>query len=262
MIELRVAGDAGRKLGRQRNGFVKRVGVQRLGAAENCRHRFDGGADDVVVRILLGQRPAGRLAVRAQHHRLRALGVELGHDAMPEQTGSAHLGDFKIEVHADSPEEGQATGEGIDVHAGGNAGTDVFHAVGQREGQFDRLIGAGFLDVVTGNRDRVELRHVLRGVAEDVGNDFHRRLGRIDIGVPHHELFEDVVLDGARQAGPAARPALRRQRCRRPEPAARRRSWSSRRRPYQAECCRRGSSYLRRSRSPRRLCQRRPRRGD
>ena len=36
-----------------------------------------------------------------------------------------------------------------------------------------------------------------RGVAEDVGDDAHRGFGRIDVGVPHHELFEDVVLDGA-----------------------------------------------------------------
>jgi len=137
--------------------------------------------------------------VRAQHHRLRALGVEAGHDAVPQQTRGAHLGNFEIEVHPDRPEEGQAAGEGVDVHAGGNTGAHVFHAVGQREGQFDGLVGAGFLDVITRNRDRVELRHVLRRVGEDVGDDLHRRLGRIDVGVPHHELFEDVVLDRARQ---------------------------------------------------------------
>ena len=35
------------------------------------------------------------------------------------------------------------------------------------------------------------------GVGEDVGDDPHRRRGRIDVGVAHHELFEDVVLDRA-----------------------------------------------------------------
>ena len=197
--QLGVAGDARRELGRQRNGFIERIGVQRLGATKNGRHRFNGGAHDVVVRVLLGQRPARGLAVRAQHLRLGALGVETGHDAVPQQAAGAHLGNFQVEIHADSPEEGQAAGEGVDVHARGDAGTHVFHAVGQREGQFDGLVGACFLDVVTRNRDRVELRHVLRGVAENVGDDLHRRLGRIDIGIPHHEFFEDVVLDGAGQ---------------------------------------------------------------
>ena len=49
--------------------------------------------------------------------------------------------------------------------------------------------------MVTGDRDRIELGHILRGVLEDVGNDPHREFGRIDISVAHHELFEDVVLD-------------------------------------------------------------------
>ena len=35
-----------------------------------------------------------------------------------------------------------------------------------------------------------------RGVGEDVGDDPHRRLRRVDVGVADHELLEDVVLDG------------------------------------------------------------------
>ena len=37
------------------------------------------------------------------------------------------------------------------------------------------------------------------GVLEDVRNDAHRRRRRIDVRIAHHELFEDVVLDGARE---------------------------------------------------------------
>ena len=36
-----------------------------------------------------------------------------------------------------------------------------------------------------------------RGVGENIGDDAQRRFRRIDIGVAHHEFFEDVVLDGA-----------------------------------------------------------------
>ena len=50
--------------------------------------------------------------------------------------------------------------------------------------------------MVTGDGDRVELRHVLRGIFEDVGDDLHGELRRVDIGVAHHELLEDIVLDG------------------------------------------------------------------
>ena len=38
-----------------------------------------------------------------------------------------------------------------------------------------------------------------RGVGEDVGDDPHRRPGRVDVGVADHELLEDVVLDGPGQ---------------------------------------------------------------
>ncbi len=53
--------------------------------------------------------------------------------------------------------------------------------------------------MVTRNRDRVELGHVLGGVANDVANDLHRRLWRVDVGVAHHELFQNVVLNRSRQ---------------------------------------------------------------
>ena len=75
--ELRVAGDARREVGRQRDRFVERVGVQRLRAAVRRRHRLDAGARDVVEDVLRRQAPAAGLAVRAQRQRLRVLRLEL-----------------------------------------------------------------------------------------------------------------------------------------------------------------------------------------
>ena len=83
----------------------------------------------------------------------------------------------------------------VDVEARGKPGAQIFDAVGQRIGEFEVLRRAGFLHVVAGDRDRVELRHVLRGVLDDVADDLHRRLGRVDVGVAHHELFQNVVLN-------------------------------------------------------------------
>jgi hypothetical protein len=37
----------------------------------------------------------------------------------------------------------------------------------------------------------------LGGVGEDVADDAHGRVRRVDVGVAHHVLFENVVLDGA-----------------------------------------------------------------
>ena len=135
----------------------------------------------------------------AQHQALGVLGVKALHDAAPQQARGAHLGDFEVEVHADGPEEREAPGEGIHVHALGNGGLDVLLAVGQGEGQLQRLVGAGFLHVVAADRNRVELRHVLGRVLDDVADDLHRRLRRVDVGVAHHELFQNVVLNRSTQ---------------------------------------------------------------
>jgi hypothetical protein len=137
--------------------------------------------------------------VRAQHQALGVLRVEALHDAAPQQARRAHLGDLEVEVHPDRPEEGQAAREVVHVHALGDGGLHVLLAVGQREGQLQRLVGAGLLHVVARDRDRVELGHVLARVLDDVADDLHRRLGRVDVGVADHELLEDVVLDGPGQ---------------------------------------------------------------
>ena len=135
--------------------------------------------------------------MRAQRQRARVLRIELLHQLRPEQARGAQLRHLHEEVHADRPEERQARREAVDVEAGLDAGAHVFDAVGERVGELEVLRRAGLLHVIAGDRDRVELRHVRRGVGEDVGDDAQRRPGRIDVGVAHHELFEDVVLDRA-----------------------------------------------------------------
>ena len=197
--QLGVAGDPGGEVGGQRQRLVQRVGVQRLGVTLGRGHRLDAGAGDVVEGVLGGQRPARGLRMCAQRKRFGALRVELGDQFAPQQPAGPQFGDFHEEVHPDAPEEGQPGRELVDVQLGVQARLDVVDAVGQRVRQLQIRCGTGFLDVVAGDRDGVELRHLGAGVAEDVGDDPHRRLGRVDVGVAHHELFEDVVLDGAGQ---------------------------------------------------------------
>ena len=49
--------------------------------------------------------------------------------------------------------------------------------------------------MVAGDGDGVEFRHLIGRVFNDIRDDAHRRLWWIDVRVPHHELFEDVILD-------------------------------------------------------------------
>ncbi len=194
-VDLRVAGDAGGEVRRQRDGLVQGVGVQRLRVAEGGAHGLDGGAGHVVERVLFGERPSRCLAVRAQGHGFRVLRVELAHDLGPQEPGGTHLGDLHEVVHAHAPEEREAGCELVHGHAGVDAGADVLQTVGQRVGQLDIGRGARLLHVVAGDGDGVELGHVLGRVLENVGDDPHGEFGRVDVGVAHHELLEDVVLD-------------------------------------------------------------------
>ena len=129
--------------------------------------------------------------------RARVLRVELLHELGPKETRGAKLRHLHEEVHADRPEERQPRRKPVDIESGFDAGADIFDAVGERVGELQVLRRAGLLHVIAGDRDRVELRHLLRRVGEDVGDDAEAGCGRIDVGVAHHEFFEDVVLDRA-----------------------------------------------------------------
>ena len=169
--------------------------MQRLGPAKHGSHRLDRGPNHVVVGILLGERPARSLTVGAQHQALRALGAKPLHDPAPEQTCSTQLGNLEIKIHPDRPEEAQAAGKIIDVQTLSERCLHVLLTIGQGERQLKRLIGTGLLHVIAADRNRVELRHVLGRVLDDIADDAHARFGRIDVGVADHELLQNVVLN-------------------------------------------------------------------
>ena len=194
-----IAGDAGREIGGQRDGFVERVGVQALGVAQGGGHGLDAGTGDVIKRILFGERPTRSLRVRAQRHGLGVLGVELLDHLGPQQTTGTHLGDLHEQVFTLRPEEGETGSEGVDIDAGLDAGAQVFETVGQGVGQLQVGGGTRLLHVVTRDRDGVKLGHFLRGELEDVCDDPHRGQRRINVGVAHHVFLQDVVLDRARE---------------------------------------------------------------
>ena len=198
-IELRVARDAGGEIGRQRDGFVQGIGVQRLGVAQSRGHGLDAGADHVVERVLRGQAPAGGLRVRAQRQRLQVLGLNCL-TSLAQSTRAARILAISMKWFMPIAQKKEMRGAKSSTRkAGLNAGAQVFDAVGERIGQLDVGGGPGLLHVIAADADAVELRHVLRAVAEDVADDAHRRRGRIDVGVADHELLENVVLNGSAQ---------------------------------------------------------------
>ena len=145
---------------------------------------------------LLGQRYAGGLAMGAQNQRLCILCPQLSHELVPERPRGAKLGHLEEEVHADAEKEAQPRREGIDIEASRLRRADILDAVGDGVGELLNCRRTGLVHVVAGDRNGVELRHVPGGVGDDVADDPHARLGRVDIGVADHELLEDVVLDG------------------------------------------------------------------
>mmetsp|Transcript_26611 Transcript_26611/g.94952 ORF Transcript_26611/g.94952 Transcript_26611/m.94952 type:complete len:774 (+) Transcript_26611:108-2429(+) len=193
--ELRRARDSRRRLGRQADGLVKGVCVQRLRPAVHRRHRFERRPRDVVQRLGLRQRVAARLAVRAQQHGLfghvwEALLQELG----PERSGAAQFCHLDVVLHARGEEEGHAPCDGVDVEARVGGGAQILEAVRQSERHLQRRVGAGLVHVVARDGDGVELRHVVRREAHNVGDDSHARRGRVDVRVADHKLLQNVVL--------------------------------------------------------------------
>ena len=138
----------------------------------------------------------------------------------------AQFRDLHEQVHADAEEEAQARRERVDVEPALLRDAHIFHPVGERVGELLHRRRPGLVHVIAADRDRVELGHFARRVSDDVGDDPHRRFGRVDIGVADRELFQNVVLDRARQLRARRPPAPRPRRCRRPAPAAPRRSSS------------------------------------
>jgi len=172
--------------------------VQALGATHHRRHALHGDTHDVVLRLLCSERAATDLRVEAQQlagFLLRA--VALGHQLVPDAARRPELGDLFEEVVVRVPEEAEPRRERIDIEAGRDGGIDVRDAVGDGERDLLHRRAAGFADVVAADADGVPLRHVRCAVLEDVGDDSHAGLRRVDVRAAGDVLLEQVVLDGA-----------------------------------------------------------------
>ena len=178
-------------------------------AASACKR----DTDDVVVRLLRGERAAGGLGVEAQLLRAWLGGAEsIAHQTCPQPPRGPELGDFLEKIVVRVEEEREPLTEAIDVEPGVEGRLHVGQRVGERERDLLDRGRSGFADVIAADRDRVPVRQLAIAVGEDVGDDSERGAWRIDVGAARDVLFEDVVLDRARRAPWPARPACARPR--------------------------------------------------
>jgi hypothetical protein len=102
-------------------------------------------------------------------------------------------------VHPYCPKKRQAGCKIVNIHAGIYPCAQILQPICQRISQLNIASSAGFLHVVSRNRNRVKFRHIFSGKLKNIGNNFHGGEWRIDVGIPHHKLFQDIVLDSAGQ---------------------------------------------------------------
>ena len=101
-------GDAGSPLGRKRQDFVHRIGVQTLRASKNAGERLDRRPDDVDLWLLGGERYPGGLGMETQLGRARGPGrVAIAHPTRPDPARRTVLGDLLEEIDVSVEEEAQ-----------------------------------------------------------------------------------------------------------------------------------------------------------
>mmetsp|Transcript_5514 Transcript_5514/g.11335 ORF Transcript_5514/g.11335 Transcript_5514/m.11335 type:complete len:329 (-) Transcript_5514:1212-2198(-) len=114
--ELGVTSNTGRKDGGETKGLIKSVSVETLGTTKGGSHGLDGSTNDVVVRILLGERVSRGLTVSTQEPGLGVLSTHaVTHHVSPQFTSSTELGNLHVEIHADGKEETKTRGNLVNI---------------------------------------------------------------------------------------------------------------------------------------------------
>ena len=146
---LRTQSNPRRLLRRQGQGFVVRIGMQRLRTPENRCHGLNCGADNIIFRLLRGQSGAGGLGMKAHHPRAGVLRLEmLAHNASPHAARGAKLGDFFQKITVGVKEKRNARRESIHVEPGVDGGLHIRDAIAQGKGDFLHRCRSGLTHVV------------------------------------------------------------------------------------------------------------------
>src|SRR5205807_7391481 len=139
------------------------------------------------------ERAPGRLRVEAQAERLLLLrAVAIPEPPRPDAPSGAVLRDLLEEVDVRVEEEREALREVVDVQPPLLAELHIAEPIGEREGQFLLRGRAGLADVIAGDADRVELRHLLRAERDEVADQPKVRARREDPLLLRDVFLQDV----------------------------------------------------------------------
>ena len=71
----------------------------------------------------------------------------------------------------------------------------IFQTICNRISNFLYGTCPGFMHVIATNADAIEFGHMLAGEFNDICNDAHRWIGRINECIAHHEFFQNIILN-------------------------------------------------------------------
>src|SRR5207248_7825288 len=115
---LRAQRDGGGKFGGQGPGFVQRICMQRLRAAEDGGERLQRGPYDVVVGLLSGERTAGGLRVEAQSPGAGVFGaIAFHHRFVPDAARGAILCNFLEKIAVRVEEKRKLRAKFVEIHS-------------------------------------------------------------------------------------------------------------------------------------------------
>ena len=171
-------------------GFVERLDLQRIGAADRRGHGFGGGAQHVHVRVVNGFGPVRGARVDRHFAGIGTGGAEARYRAGPHRAGGPQLGDFQEVAGPDGERKHQRLcGIVRRETAIRELGNDL-DSFGERESEFLDYGCAGFGESVGSDGDGAKLR--CAGRADQAG-------GAI-------EICQGFVIDAVGQALGLRRP--------------------------------------------------------
>ena len=186
-----------RFIGRRGDRFVIRIGMQRVTVVIDRDQRLQRGADVIEIDFLRMQRAARGLDVVLQFLAALVRAILVAHCHGPDAARDAAQHRV-LRVHAIGEEERQVGRKIIDVHAARQIGFDKGEAIRQRERQLRDRVRASFSDVITRDRYRIEVAHlVVDEVLLDVAHYLQRKLGREDASILALIFLQDVGLHRA-----------------------------------------------------------------
>src|SRR4030042_5718233 len=123
--------------------------MQRLTAAQRRGISLQSYSDNIIQRLLRGQRNTAGLDMKAQHHRTRIFGPEtLFHYLRPRAARRPELGYLFHNIGKSIEKETEPWREGIYIKPAVNAGLHISDTVRESKGRFLRGGGTGFPDMI------------------------------------------------------------------------------------------------------------------